>query len=271
MTSKESRELQSSGYVLANGLQIYYESVGSGKPLVLLHGGTLTLQMWNDLLPQFSPHFKVIMIDSRGHGKTNNPSGQITYRLMADDVAEFIREAGLEKPLICGFSDGGQIGLELGMNYPGVAQAYVLGGVYGKLTERVKLKIAEMGIEGSGLVNFEYIRSHMPGVAEYWKASHAQEDDPERWQTLLRQLSECWWAPLGYTQNDYQRIHEPTLIILGDRDEFITVEEAALMYGQLPNAELAVIPNANHMQAIGSESVFTRIAIDYLKRRSSSY
>ena len=108
-------------YARANGLKMYYEERGSGPPLILLHGGTATSSMWEPQIPFFIQHFRVITPDSRGHGKTNNPTGEFSYRLMADDVVGFIQGLGLTKPLICGYSDGGQIVLEIGMRYPGLA------------------------------------------------------------------------------------------------------------------------------------------------------
>jgi pimeloyl-ACP methyl ester carboxylesterase len=106
-------------YIEANGLRVYYEVCGEGEPLLLIHGGTATSQSWTSHLPAFTEHFRVFAPDSRGHGRTDNP---------ADDVAALIKALGLQRPLVLGYSDGGQIALELGMRYPGLARALVLGG-----------------------------------------------------------------------------------------------------------------------------------------------
>ena len=113
-------------YVSANGLHVYYDEYGQGEPLILLHGGTLSSQMWQAQIPTFSAHFRVLIPDSRGHGRTDNPSGTFSYRLLADDFAAFVEAFGLHRPLIYGYSDGGQIALELGMRYPTLAQALVV-------------------------------------------------------------------------------------------------------------------------------------------------
>ena len=74
-------------YVEANGLNMYYQDSGSGSPLVLIHGGIATSGMnWESSIPLFAKHFRVISFDSRGHGRTDNPSGEFNYRLMADDT-----------------------------------------------------------------------------------------------------------------------------------------------------------------------------------------
>jgi pimeloyl-ACP methyl ester carboxylesterase len=135
-------------YIEANGLRMYYEVHGEGGPLLLIHGGTATSQSWASHLPAFAEQFWVFAPDSRGHGRTDNPTGDLGYRAMAEDVAAFIDALGLRRPLVLGYSDGGQIALELGMRYPGLARALVLGGTQFRFSEayleavRVLLSIA---------------------------------------------------------------------------------------------------------------------------------
>ena len=136
-------------YIEANGLRVYYEVYGEGEPLLLIHGGTATSQSWASHLPTFAKHFRVFTPDSRGHGRTDNPTGELSYHLMADDVAALVGALGLQSPLVLGYSDGGQIALELGMCYPRLARALVLGGTQFRFSEayledaRALLGIAE--------------------------------------------------------------------------------------------------------------------------------
>jgi len=109
--------------VHTNGLELYYEEHGTGDPLLLLHGGTLTCRQWDNHFPTFAKHFHVFALDGRGHGQTNNPTNTFSYRAMADDVAAFIQALNIDTPLILGFSDGGQIALDLGIRYPALARA----------------------------------------------------------------------------------------------------------------------------------------------------
>jgi len=76
-------------HIEANGLQVYYEVHGEGKPLLLIRGGTATSQASASHLPAFAEHFRIFTPDSRGHGNTDNPTGELGYRAMADDVAAF--------------------------------------------------------------------------------------------------------------------------------------------------------------------------------------
>src|SRR3954465_12078207 len=92
-------------YVQANGLTIHYEEYGSGKPLILLHGGTQTSKLWTPLIPSFAQHFRVITPDSRGHGRTDNPAEEMSYQVMADDMVAFATALEIAHPFVLGFSD----------------------------------------------------------------------------------------------------------------------------------------------------------------------
>jgi pimeloyl-ACP methyl ester carboxylesterase len=97
----------------ANGATLYHEEHGAGEPLVLIHGGLASSAMWEPLLPGLIDRFRVITPDSRGHGRSTNPGGTLSYAQLADDVAALIAAFGLERPVVGGYSDGGQIALEV--------------------------------------------------------------------------------------------------------------------------------------------------------------
>jgi pimeloyl-ACP methyl ester carboxylesterase len=122
-------------YVEASELRVYYEVYGKGEPLLLSHGGTTTSQFWASHLPTFTERFRVFASDSRGHSKTDTPTGDLGYRAMADDAAALIKALGLRRSLVLGYSVGGQIALELGMRYPGMAGALVLDGTQFRCSE----------------------------------------------------------------------------------------------------------------------------------------
>jgi pimeloyl-ACP methyl ester carboxylesterase len=253
-------------YVEANGLNIYYEEQGSGRPLILLHGGTQTSAGWHEDMPYFAQQFRVIAPDSRGHGKTSNPAGQLSYRMMAADVAALVKALGLVKPLILGYSDGGQIVLEIGMGYPGLAAALVAGGVYYQLSGSILKYIKHLGFEGPGVLNLEQIQRIDPDMIDTMKKTHGLQSDPDYWKKLLEQVSRLWWTPLEYTKEDFLKITESTLVLLGDRDVFSPIEQAVDIYRSIPHAELAVIPGATHS---GTISDLTKpIILDFLMRHS---
>jgi pimeloyl-ACP methyl ester carboxylesterase len=116
-------------YLDLNGAKIYYEEQGSGIPIVLVHGGFTSSARWAPTVPSLADAFRVITPDSRGHGNSDNPSGELSYPQLADDVAALIAELGLVRPIVGGYSDGGQVTLEFGVRHPARPRAR-LGAAY---------------------------------------------------------------------------------------------------------------------------------------------
>ena len=255
-------------FIKANGVNIYYEDYGSGKPLVLLHGGLGSSTRMRPFVPAFSKHFRIITPDTRGHGKTDNPSGEFSYRLLAHDLAEFIKRLELYEPFVCGWSDGGQTALELGMHYPNLAKGLMVGAAWFKFSESYQNSLRFLGVEAPGRVNYEQTEKAFPQFVDVLRSIH--EPGPDYWKELLKQISIMWWSPLGYNANDFERIIIPTLILVGDRDAIVPVEEAVEMYRLIPNAELAIAPNADHGFPYINPDTFTALCLGFLLRHSET-
>lgn len=257
-------------YVQANGLNMYYEEYGSGEPLVLIHGGTGSNKRFEPHIPTLSKHFRVIAPDFRGHGQTDNPSEEFSYRLLADDMAAFINALKLSKPLVCGWSDGGQIALELGMNYPDIMSCMIVGAAWYKFSETYLNAIRASGFEAPGVVNIEMIKREFPDWVEMLNSLHSPAHESDYWETLLPQLSVMWLTPLNYTTEDFQKIKIPALVLVGDRDPTVPVEEASEMYQLIHGAELVIVPNADHSLPAARAELFTMIVLDFLSRHTQS-
>ena len=256
-------------YVKVNDLTVYYETSGAGEPLVLLHGGTATRRMWERFVPTFSKHFKVIAPDSRGHGKTDNPSGEFSFRLMADDTAGLIRALGLERPSICGYSDGGQICLEIGMHHPAVANKLVVVGAHNRLQDADTAALRDMGIEAPGVVDVQKFETAAPEIVSRVR-EFSSGHGPEYWKTFVREISKMWLTQLNYSIQDYRNITAPTLILVGDRDPDVSLEDALEMYRSIPNAQLAVAPISDHYFPWPKAQLFTSLVLDFLQRQDAS-
>ncbi|MDQ5822978.1 MAG: alpha/beta hydrolase [Chloroflexota bacterium] len=266
MSQTEPNDVRPGHFIQVNDLEIYYEEYGRGEPLILLHGGTATLQSWQDQIPAFAEHFRVVALDSRGHGKTINPAGELRYDQMADDVAAFIGALDLEKPLVFGYSDGGQVALELGMRYPDLGGALVLGGTCYRFPPQYFQALQGFGVDKPENFDPERLQADQPEWVDYLKAQHVRANDPDYWRTFMKQIAVLWWNVRDYAAEDLQKITAPTLILQGDRDEGVDVEQAVEMYRGIPNAELAVLPNATHGQ-LGE--IANTIVIDFLKRHQT--
>lgn len=259
-------------YININGLRMYYLDHGEGPPLILIHGGTGTARLnWEKHIPILSKHFRIIAPCSRGHGRTNNPPGEFSYQLMAEDVVELILELDLKKPLICGWSDGGQITLEIGIRYPDVAQALVVGGTLFKTTEQYEQLLRSWGIKEPGIVNFELVEKALPEFMAVWSELHALVYGPDYWKELLVNISKMWLNSSRFPQQNIQKINRPVLIVLGDRDEAISVEHVVEMYHMIPNAQLAIVPNSNHSLSTARVELFSQILLEFcLSQRNNA-
>ena len=254
------------GYVQANGLNVYYEAWGAGEPLVLLHGATVTHSMWAQVAPALAARYRVIAPDLRGHGRTDNPAGAFTYRLLADDTAAFIEALELEQPNVCGWSDGGQVALELGMHYPNLARSLVVGAAQYTYPDHYQAAMGLMGFMAPGVVLFDQTERAAPGFLELMRALHCPTHGPGYEETLLTQLCTMYLTPLKYDRADFARILRPTLIITGDRDWGIPLEEALGLYRQIPLAELAVISRGDHALPNSRPALFAATVLDFLQR-----
>jgi pimeloyl-ACP methyl ester carboxylesterase len=260
-------------YVDANGLRVYYQEAGTGPALLLLHGGSLTSQSWQWLMPKAAQYFRVIAMDTRGHGRSNNPSGEFSYRLLADDAASVIRALDLDRPIICGYSDGGATALMLAVHYPDLVSAVIVGGATHKLGEssryfdgmRAFFVFDDRG--GIAVDQMQRIAAERGAMVERWRQWHTPAGDTEYWRTLLREAWPMWTRPLGITVEQLARVEVPALIVLGDRDEFFAVEEAVELAGLLPNAELAIAPGAYHALFRDKSELFNALVLDFAIRQ----
>jgi len=243
-------------YVKVNDLTVYYEKSGVGIPLILLHGGGLTSQIWRPHRTFLSKNFQVFAPDCRGHGRTDNPLGTLSYRGLADDLIGFINELNLSKPLICGWSMGASISLEFGMLYPKEAKALICCGGGPALTE---LEIQE-------IIHDEEKLLLASKTEEVMRSKHSHVYGETYWKTLVKNLHQLLVE--GYSEENYSQIFVPTLIMCGDHEERPGVEAYVGLFRKIPDSELAVIPNADHFSPTTSVELFTSLITEFLLRHS---
>ena len=253
--------------VRANGIHIYYLEAGEGEPLVLLHGGLVsTSPIWTGVPISYASHmatlaagFRVIAPDTRGAGRTVHSGGTVTFDLLADDVAALVDALGLERPLVAGFSEGGITATVLGLRHPGSARAIANHAGYDAFAPAVLPTLGAMMRQMLGgspdateadpdaAARFFAQSAEMQGIFELLKADEDSSQGTDHWKDYLRLAFHRLTTPTGYTTQDLGAITAPTLIIVGDRDEFCSVEEGARAYRALTEGELAVVPGTGHV------------------------
>ena len=232
-------------YIDVNNVTLYCEEYGSGDSLLLLHGGLGSGRDWELLIPSLVDDFHLVTIDVRGHGRSTNPSGTLTYPLIASDLALAIEALGLERPFIAGWSDGGQHALQLGCRYPELVRAVMAGAADFKTSPASKTWVREFfGMNDEGEVDLAVLDEMLGPSAPRFHAKHSGGD--AQWSDLARQTAHLWLNYEGLSADDYHRIVAPVLVMVGDRDDDVSVEDAVSMFRAIPHAELAVCPNASH-------------------------
>ena len=257
--------------VEVNGAILHYEEHGDGAPLILIHGGLSSSSQWEPVVPELANGFRVITPDSRGHGRSTNPSGGLSYALIADDVAALIAALGLRRPVVGGWSDGGQVTLELGARNPGAAGALIVGAAYpdfdaGGLREAHR---ALLGADETGVPDGAHLDGQLGEFADEIKALH--RGGAEQWRTLVRQTAPMWLDYEGLRPDELPAIQAPVLVLAGDRDELIPFDLSAALYRALPNAELAICPRLSHDGPTPERAaVFASLIRDFARRHAST-
>ena len=266
--------------VQANGIDIHYIEAGQGKPLLLLDNAMVsTNPIWvpvpfayASFLGTLAEHFRVIAPDIRGSGESVHPGGPIPSALLADDVAALIDALNLGRPLICGFSDGGETATLVGIRNPGSVRAIVNHGGYDLFNpdpQAPAVIMTRQMLGGSAVATQadpELIASRsgeLRAMFEIMKSDHDGAQGAGHWKTVVAQTFDRITQPHGYTLEDMHAITVPTLILTGDRDPFCTVEQGAAAYRALPAGELAVLPNTGHLITPAA----VQAAIEFFERR----
>ena len=237
------------GYADVNGLHLYYETYGSGAPLVLLHGGMLTIDLnFASLIPTLAQAHTVIGVEMQGHGRTANIDREITYANLATDIVALLDHLGIERAAVLGHSMGGGVALELAVNHPDRVSAIV----------PISASVSKDGMHPDLLdpSTFE-TSSIMPTAQDFADFKGAYErlsPHPEQFDAFLMSLSGMDSDFAGWTDEQLAGISCPVLIVQGDND-FTTVPHAGVMLAKIPNSTLAVIPATTHMQVTRRDTI----------------
>lgn len=236
--------------VLINGAEIYYEEYGAGDPLILLHGGLANGTYWRNQIPAFAQHYHVIVMDSRGHGRSTFDKQQISYDLMSSDVLGLMDHLGIQKADIVGWSDGGIIGLDLAMHHPERLNKVV---AYGANFDPsgVRLDIGQNA----------YFNAYIARAEQDYQKLNPQ---PQKWDEFLANIEHMWATEPNWTEDQLRAITTPFLILDGAKEEAIDLNQTKLMALLIPHAKLVIMPDTGHFAMFEQPAEFNRIVLDYL-------
>ena len=247
------RELPESGYIDAGGVRTYYEARGAGDPVVMLHGGFATIETWEAQAAALAERYRVFLPERRGHGRTPDVDGPLTYELMAADTAAFIEALGIGPAHLVGWSDGASVGLYVALRRPELVRKVICmsaGAWFDGYTPAAKAFAQDLKLEYMPETMVQAYRDLSP-------------DGPDHLPVFFEKLAAMWAVEPQMTPADLQRISAPTLVMLGD-DDVVTVEHAATMAATLPDAQLAVVPGTDHGLMFEKPDLVNRLFLDFL-------
>ena len=222
-------------------IQLNYVERGAGDALILLHGNGESLDYFAGQLDFFARFYRVIALDTRGHGASPRGSAPFTIRQFAEDLRAFMDERGIDSAHILGFSDGGNIALSFALKYPQRVRKLILNGA----------NLDPLGVK---------LHVQIPIVLGYHLARLFAGKRPEarrRMELLGLMVNEPHFAP-----QDLRKLELPALVIAGDRD-MIREKHTRLIADSLPNARLAIL-KGNHFIANQIPEEFNRVVAEFL-------
>ena len=238
-------------YAEVNGIKLYYETHGAGKPLILLHGGLGAIEMFGPNLPALATGRQVIAVDLQGHGRTADIDRPLSVELMADDIAALIKYLKLDRPDVMGYSLGGGVALQTAIRHPELVGKLVLVSTPIRRSAFYPDILAQQGQVTAAAAE---AMKQTPMYQLY--ASIAPR--PEDWARLLGKIGEAMKNDFDFSK-DVAGIKATTLVVAGDADIFPpahAVEVFGLLGGGKrdggwdgsgqPKSRLAILPGFTH-------------------------
>ena len=240
-------------HVDANGVHTYYDEHGSGEPLVLMHGGLSSGDDMGMQTPALAEQYRVVVPDRRGHGRTADVDGPITYEVMADDTIAFMEALDTGAAHLVGWSDGGNVALLVAIKRPDLARKVVTMGSNSRADAYVE-GVRAMFDPGAAV-------SAIPTLRDAWSA--LSPDGPDHFPVFLDKMLDCFFGDYAIPTPDLARISAPALLIVGD-DDIIRWDHTIELFETIPNAQLASIPGASHIAPIEKPELVNRLILDFL-------
>jgi pimeloyl-ACP methyl ester carboxylesterase len=236
------------------GARIWYAEWGkksSRPPVLLLHGGFGNSNYFGHLIPVLAAHgYRVIAMDSRGHGRSTRDDAPMSYHLMAGDVIGLLDHLGIPRVSLVGWSDGGCIGFDLALNHPDrLAGLFAFGAN------------ADVSGDREGFDKTPAFAAYLQRTPdEYRKLSPT----PGRWDDFSAAVGKMWATLPAFTAAELRSIKVPTLIADGEYDEAIKQSHDRYMADTIPGARLEILPNVSHFAMLQNPAEFNSAVLDFL-------
>jgi pimeloyl-ACP methyl ester carboxylesterase len=260
-------------YAAINGIELYYETFGEGRPMILLHGGLGSGEMFGPVLPAMSEGHRVITVDLQGHGRTADIDRPLDLRLMGDDIAALIDHLGLDQPDVVGYSLGGGVALMTASRHPEKVRRLVISSIYLRPDAVDPALREQQGQVGAAAAEF---MTDTPMYQLYQRVAPRPEDFGRLLDKIGAQMAEDY----DYTE-DVRGLQVPTLLMAADADmappshmaEMFKLLDGGLRDGGWMGEgrpqgghALAILPGVTHYNILSSP-LFAPAVLDFLDRQ----
>ncbi|MEJ0016878.1 MAG: alpha/beta hydrolase [Acetobacteraceae bacterium] len=241
------------GHAKVNGISLYYATVGHGPPVLLLHGGLANSDYWGHQVAALAPRHTVILVDSRGHGRSTRDRRPYGYDLMADDVVALLDTLHIPRADVVGWSDGAILGLDLAIRHPDR-----VGRIFAFAANTVT-----SGVEDGVEKNPTFARFIERAGREYARLSATPKD----YDGFVAQISRMWATEPNWSDAQLRAIRAPVLVVDGDHDEAIRRAHTEYIAATIPGAGLLILPNASHFAFLQDPVLFNAALLHFLGDR----
>jgi pimeloyl-ACP methyl ester carboxylesterase len=238
-----------SGYAPVNGIEIWYAIFGSGAPVLLIHGGLANADYWGNQVPALARHYRVVVMDSRGHGRSTRDAQPFGYDLMASDVLGLMDFLKIKKTAMVGWSDGAILGLDIAIHHP----------------DRLsKLFAFAANSDPSGVKDVSQSPIFEAYIARAKTEYEKLSPTPTEYQSFLDQIAKMWETQPNWTAEDLRGITVPVWIVDADHDEAIQRANTLFMADTIPDSGLLIEPQVSHFAFLQDPPQFTGDVLHFL-------
>ncbi len=264
--------VRETGYAEINGTRLYYEVLGEGEPIVLIHGNGGDCRHWDDQFEPLSHSYRVLRYDVRGFGKSSMPEEGVPYS-HHDDLKALMNHLRMPKAHICGFSNGSGIAVDFVLAHPGMGRSLIAVGpwVFGHDSPSVR-ELYSIFNEIPDILEKEGAEAAMDHWCDRGFAGTPETEGTKRIREIMKDYS--FWSfthedPAVYVSpraaQQLERITQPTLIVTSEFDTEACKEIADLMEQKIPHSKKVVIPDySGHLMNIDKPDEFNKLVLDFI-------
>ncbi len=262
--------------IQSNGIELYYEIRGAGKPLVLISGLGYPLWQWHKMIPLLAEKFQTIAFDNRGVGQSDKPSGPYTAQMLAQDTVGLLDALGIEQAIIVGHSMGGFVAQAVALDFPQRVDRLVLcstnfgGPRHIPVTPEAMKVLGDVTSDAVTRFKNGLVVSTAKGWAEknpamietwiQWRIAHPIE--PAYYQAQMA-IGLALFPEAASFENKLSAVSAPTLILFGEEDQVVPPGNAALLAEKIAGSRTRILPNAGHFFPIEVPEAAAQALIEF--------